>query len=71
MKKFFNKNAWMFTWRYYKQHPRAIIADVLIYGWIALALFSRINILVLLGLLIPIALYAGYLYKKDIKSFRK
>lgn len=71
MKKFFNKHAWTFAWHHYKQHPRAIIADVLIYGWIALALFSRINILVLLGLLIPIALYAGYVYKKDIKSFRK
>lgn len=71
MKKFFNKNAWKFARHHYKQHPRAIIADVLIYGWIALALFSRINILVLLGLLIPIALYAGYVYKKDIKSFRK
>lgn len=71
MKKFFNKHAWMFARRQYKQHPRAIVADVLIYGWIALALFSRINAIVLILALIPIALYAGYVYKKDIKSFRK
>ena len=68
MKKFFNKNAWMFTWRYYKQHPRAIIADVLIYGWIALALFSRINILVLIALLIPVTLWSAFVYRKDIKK---
>ena len=68
MKKFFNKHAWMFTWRYYKQHPRAIIADVLIYGWIALALFSRINAIVLIALLIPVTLWSAFVYKKDIEK---
>ena len=71
MKKFFNKNAWRFAWHHYKQHPRAIIADVLIYGWIALALFSRINAIVLIALLIPVTLWSTFVYKKDIKSFRK
>ena len=68
MKRFFNKHAWKFTWRYYKQHPRAIIADVLIYGWIALALFSRINAIVLIALLIPVTLWSAFVYKKDIKK---
>lgn len=68
MKKFFNKHAWMFTWRYYKQHPRAIIADLLIYGWIALALFSRINAIVLIALLIPVTLWSAFVYKKDIEK---
>lgn len=68
MKRFLNKHAWMFTWRYYKQHPRAIIADVLIYGWIALALFSRINAIVLIALLIPVTLWSTFVYKKDIEK---
>ena len=68
MKKFFNVHYWKATWRQYKQHPRAILADVLIYGWIFLAIFSRIRFIVLIGLLIPIALYARYVYKKDIKK---
>ena len=71
MKEFFKRNAWKFSWRQYKQHPRAIVADVLIYGWIALAIFSRINVFVLILALIPIALYAGYVYKKDVKPFRR
>lgn len=68
MKEFFKRNAWKFSWRYYKQHPRAIIADVLIYGWIALALFSRINAIVLIALLIPVTLWSAFVYKKDIKK---
>ena len=68
MKKFFNKHAWMFTWRYYKQHPRAIIADGLIYSWIALALFSRINAIVLIALLIPVTLWSAFVYRKHIKK---
>ena len=68
MKKFFDSNYWTSAWRQYKEHPRAILADVLIYGWIALAIFSRIRFIVLIALLIPIALYARYVYKKDIKK---
>lgn len=68
MKKFFNRHYWTSAWRQYKQHPRAILADVLIYGWIALAIFSRIRFIVLIALLIPIALYARYVYKKDIRK---
>ena len=71
MKKFFNKHAWKFAWRQYKQHPRAIVADVLIYGWIALAIFSRINVFVLIALLIPVVMWGAFVYKKDIKPFRK
>lgn len=68
MKRFFNKYTWLFTWRQYKQHPRAIIADIAIYGWIALALFSRINAIVLIALLIPVIAWGAFVYKKDVKK---
>ena len=71
MKEFFKRNAWKFSWRQYKQHPRAIVADVLISGWVALAIFSRINVFVLIALLIPVVMWGAFVYKKDIKPFRK